>query len=317
MAKTLRYVGTVGSRREINLVARVNGNVTSLPVAEGELAAANALLVQIGSPEMQARASRAKAEHARAQTEASFACTKLEADEKLAASGALAAVQLDNSRRQCNSARSAVGAAEAVVQETQSLLAYANERAPFPGIVLRHHVKLGEQALPGKPLLLYGDLKLEIVVQVAERDALAGIAPDTSVQLSAGASTWRSKVISVAPMAKGPGRTVEVRISVPPNATGLRHGMSAEVNFITAEDPEATAVPTRAVIRDGEGAAVFVLAEADRVRRFPVKTGLEADGWTAIFPPPPGANALVVSSGAGALSDGDLVFPVSEDRDAL
>src|SRR5690606_2477089 len=142
-------------RREINLVARVTGNVASLPIGEGERAKKNDLLVGINSSEMQARVMRAHAEHERAQTESSFACARLRGDEELAAAGALAAVQVDNSRRQCHSAQSGLSAAAAVVGELNSLMAYTSERAPFPGLVLRHHVKTGEPVLPGKPLLLY------------------------------------------------------------------------------------------------------------------------------------------------------------------
>jgi RND family efflux transporter MFP subunit len=322
MQQTLRYVGTVASRREINLVARVSGTVTAMPLAEGTLASSGDVLVRIKSPDLEARVLRIEAEAARSQVEAKFACQSYSTDEELAGAGVLAAQQLDNSRRQCASARAGQAAATAALDEVRSVQAYTVEKAPFPGIVLRHHAQIDEPVAPGKPLLLFGDLEREVIVQFAEEDLRGSVSAGTQVLLSIGdASPWRAQVRAIAPLARGPGGAVEVRVTLPAQASHLRHGTSIDMRFILRETPEAFAVPAGAIhhagiAQNGESgglpAGTLFLLDGERAIAHSVTLGIEADGWVAVTPALPDG-VLVIASDVGQLRDGARVFPVRSD----
>ncbi len=311
MAETLRYVGTVRSRREIVLPARVTGTLAGFPFDEGERVAKGGVLASLWSPELEARVARVEAEYARSRVEADFVCNRVPADENLAAAGALAAQQLDNSRRQCDSARAASRAAEAALREVRQQQTYTREQAPFEGVVLRQQTQTGEPVFPGKPLVLFGDLEFEVAVQVAEEDLHAGVLVGTPVRIGSGQSTWPSSVRSVAPIAGGPGRTVEVRIPLPAEAEGLRHGMSVDIAFVLREVARAVAVPRAAIRRSGDEQAVFLL-RGERVYMRAVTPGIEADGWVAVEPPLE-ADVLIAVGDLAALEDGATVFAVRSD----
>lgn len=61
----------------------------------------------------------------------------------------------------------------------------------------------------------------------------------------------------------------------------LRPGTSVDVEIITAEAPNSLAVPDRAVFRDGQGYAVFVVHDG-HARLQPVEVGLRNEDWAEI-----------------------------------
>ncbi len=320
--KSLRYVGTVAGRREVQLLARTTGSVAALPAPEGTSIARGDLVVAIASAEMDARLARAEAEWMRSRVERDFACDQADRDAELAAAGALAPRQRDNSRRACDAARAASSAAGAAVEEARALHAYVGERAPFDGIVLRHLVREGEPVLPGRPLVLIADAEKDVVVAVSEDDVPLGIRPGTPVRLGRAAppgsaaetAEFHARVRSVAPLAAGPGRTVEVRIPLPEKAAALRHGTSVDVRFVMAQMPDAVSVPQRALVETADGPGLFVV-QGDRAALRPVTAGLEADGRVAVEPPlDPGT--LVVVSHDPRLADGVPIYAVGAGAEA-
>ncbi|NOZ00382.1 MAG: HlyD family efflux transporter periplasmic adaptor subunit [Deltaproteobacteria bacterium] len=209
---SLRYVGTVHSRNEIKVLARVAGKVAQLPIKEGETADRGDVLARIAAPEMNARVSRLKAEVARARKESAFLCRQAEVDQRLLSSNAISKVKDDASRQKCASSRAALKAARAGLNELKVMAGNTVESAPFPGTVLQWLAEPGENLMPGRPILMFGDAPLEIRVQVYEKDVIAGIGKGTSVILLPDPQhEVRAAVASVSPMAVGPGRMVEIQ----------------------------------------------------------------------------------------------------------
>jgi HlyD family secretion protein len=67
--------------------------------------------------------------------------------------------------------------------------------------------------------------------------------------------------------------------------------------------------PDRAVTYDAEGASVFVVDAANRVRRVTVRTGDRAGGFVELMQGPP-AGSRVLVTGSSFVLDGDKVAPV-------
>lgn len=313
LRSTLRYVGTVRTRREVRVLARVPGTIEALPVAEGAAAEAGAVLARLHAPDLDARLRRLRAERSRAITERDYLCDKLRIDERLLASGAVNAAVVDASRRACAGARAAVQAAEAGLDELKVTRDRVVERAPFAGRVLQWLAEPGEYAAHGRPLVLFGSHALEIAVPVSEADVRAGVHVGTPAQLTMpDGRTYPSSVRHVAPVAEGPGRTVEVRVELPEEAGhDLRHGMSVDVAFVRAAVDDAVPVPLRALRERGGETALFVVGEDDRVRRVPVEVKLVEEGWAAVRPAPAPGTRVVVGN-LEILEDGRAVYAVAE-----
>lgn len=311
MQERIRYIGTVRSSREVRVVARLAGTIVEMRHAEGDLVKQGDALVRIGTPDVDAKVSRAAAELERAQVEAAFACERLTTDQELFASGAISSGQLDASKKACDSGRATVSALQAARRETHSVRANGTERAPFDGIVLQHLAEPGETTMPGKPLLLIGDRNPEVLVKASEQDVSRGIRPGTKAAISMGGQEALTEVRAVSPIALGAARTIDVRLAVPKELRAFaRNGISVDVSFVLRAATDTTSVPTRAVRKAAAERFVYSL-DGGTARRHAVTPGIEDEGWVSIEPPlRPGT--LVAVTGLNTLQDGTPVFVVND-----
>ncbi|MBW2700839.1 MAG: efflux RND transporter periplasmic adaptor subunit [Deltaproteobacteria bacterium] len=312
--ETIRYIGTVHSQNEIKVLARVAGRASRLPVKEGEKARRGAAIAYIAAPEMDARVSRLHAEVSRANKESAYLCQQAETDGTLLASKAISKWKSDASRQKCESSRAALMAAEAGLNELTVLAGNTVERAPFEGKVLLWLTEPGENLMPGRPILIFGDEALEVRVAVHEKDIGAAVKTGTQVILFPDhPAPIRAKVAFVAPMVAGPGRMVEVRVPVSKeDAQRFRHGASIDVDFVVHEKPQALLVPSDAVDKKKSGFGVYFV-QNDVATWKEVVPSIRNRGWIAIES---GLKAgdLVVAGNLDALQDGMVVYPVKSER---
>lgn len=294
------YLGTVRRRKEIQVAARVQGTVESLPWREGDEVPAGARLVVLAAPELEAAEERLRVESA-------YWCRRHEADVRLADAGALPRERAEESERACKSWSAALAEAEARFGKTE-------EYAPIGGTILKRHVEPGEHVLPGRPLILFGEGSLEIHAEVVEGDLARGIDEGTAVVIHPdGGVPIRSRVSEVAPIATGRSRTFTVKTPVPAGHTdGMRVGVSVGVEFILASERDCVAVPAEAIQKSPDGTHVFVVRGGVAVRE-PVETGIEEDGLVQVSFDWDGEEQVAVSNLEG-LRDGVPVYPVPSER---
>jgi len=300
MEQQIAYLGTVHSEREILVTARLQGSVTRLPYREGDQVAAGDPVVELSAPDLHAATERLRADDI-------YWSSRLAADRRLALSGAIPQEQVAATTR-------AAASAAAALAEVEARHAWTREPAPIAGVVLQWRTEPGQHVLPGQPLVLVGGTAREIRIPVVEEDLRRGIGPGLRARVTTGGgAAFVAAVSEVAPAAHGTSRAFSVTIPVPPeHARDLRHGESAQVRFLVREEPDAAAVPLRALVDRGVAPHVYLVA-AGRVQRWPVTLGVEQDGWIAITPPPP-ARARVAISNLEALVDGAVVFAVADDE---
>ncbi|MFG0251455.1 MAG: efflux RND transporter periplasmic adaptor subunit, partial [Phycisphaerales bacterium JB038] len=107
-------------------------------------------------------------------------------------------------------------------------------------------------------------------------------------------------------------RTFEVRCDLHDPPAGVAPGSMAQVTVIL-EERQGLGVPTEAVQRRGQGAALFIV-EGETARLLPVETGLEWAGLTQIVAGDVQAGLGVVTVGGYFLDDGDAVR-IAEETD--
>jgi len=302
MVEGRRFLGAVVAADTIRVLAEVPGTVVDLPVDVGALAGRGALVVRIGAPEMAARVARVKAEQSRAQQAADFACSHVETDRQLAASGVITSEQLDVSETNCASASAALAAAGAARDEAGAASAKTAERAPFAGRVLEHFVSVGQTVMPGTPLVLYGTEELELLVRVPQAEIAAGVTLGAAVTFEGG----RGKIREIGGHGKGPGALVDVRVSL--SERSFMVGATVPVQLVLAEAPAATSVPVESIGSDERGDYVMVV-DAGVASRLPVTLGPRASGWVAIEPAPP-VGTRVITRGVHQVSANARVLAV-------
>ncbi len=323
MQKTLQYVGTIRSEREVRVQARLAGTLVTLPADEGDAISRGTIIGRLSVPDLSERARKINAEVSKAAIESSYVCKQQKIDELLVAQKAIPQARLDASTRQCDSSKRALEAAQATQGEFGATQGKSVERAPFTGWVLQWLTQPGEHVFPGKPILLLGDNVLEVRVNISESDAAKFIRAGTKVMLrmpegngidhGAAKEAISAFVTRVSPMAKGPGRMVEVGIRLPALEAGrLPHGSSVDISFIVEEEADACTVPVSAIANRGGQMIVYKVIESKAVA-VPVTVLISQDGRASINPKLP-EHTEVVLTNLDTVRDGMPLYTVPETR---
>lgn len=173
--------------------------------------------------------------------------------------------------------RAQVREAGARVEQADAKLAESIITAPFPGVILKAHVRRGDMASPREPLLEIADLSFLIIrFQVPESGA-ATIRENMDVSVTFDSYPGKEFKASIARIypelnQRTRTRTVEARLN---DDVEIVPGMFARLKVMTETVPDAVVVPGEAVVSTPAGKqAVFVVENGKAVMRV-VETGIE------------------------------------------
>jgi RND family efflux transporter MFP subunit len=168
---------------------------------------------------------------------------------------------------------------EAALGVVHRRLAYAEERAPFDGVVQRVHANEGELAAIGQPLVELVALDgLKAVVHVPQVDA-AFIRPGLPVRLEirALAREWQAEVDRVHPALDSGSRSATLAALFPEGAPGVRPGMAVQAHVELERIEHAVRLPAHALHGEGADRWVYVL-EDGLARHRPVEVAAARAG---------------------------------------
>ena len=268
-----------------------------------------------------AAVGQARAERQRAGTTLERARTTLRRQQELMKAGAIAADDLDAAETALATSEDALRAAEFTERRAESELQLARARlsapstsgrsvdvlSPIDGTVLKR-MRESEGIVPvGEPLLEIGEPgRMEIVADLLSTDAVR-VSPGAEVLIEqwGGGHTLHGRVRRVEPsgfMKVSALGVEEQRVNVvidftnPAEASRLGDAYRVEVRIVLWKESDVLKVPVGALFRQGDGWAVFVVAEG-RVRRQMVQLGqrnenegqitggLEAGATIVLHPP--------------------------------
>jgi RND family efflux transporter MFP subunit len=227
---------------------------------------------------------------------------------ELQPSGMISAQQFTQALTVERTMKARLEAQRAAVHAQELRLAQGQVLAPDDGVISARAATVGAVAAPGQELFrLIRQGRLEWRAEVPAVD-LGRVRTGQRVRLSpVGADAVTGRVRMVAPTVDPATRNglVYVELAAGVGASGLKAGQFARGEF-EAGQAEGLMLPQSAVVlRDGFS-WVFTVSSDQKVRQMKVVTG-RRDGErvevTAGLP----ADARVVASGAGFLSDGDTV----------
>jgi RND family efflux transporter MFP subunit len=123
--------------------------------------------------------------------------------------------------------------------------------------------------------------------------------------------TLSGRVVEISPMVQrsadptSASRTVATSIAIDRPPAFLRDGMSADVIIFTTDLPQAIAVPSEAIARDGAGTYVYVVKDGT-ARRQPVRVG-DSNETSSLVVSGLHPGDVIVSQNVAGLRDGDAV----------
>jgi len=217
--------------------------------------------------------------------------------------------------------RDQVAAAERDLNDAEAklaaLLKLGNEKnmtiihSPFAGIVIELKVSQGQRVQPDTDAVLLASGDTLLVPLGVEPEDARRVAPGMKVVLeSLFEQQWRVEVqvTTVLAMVNPSTRLVDVLTRVPADKSAPLVLGDRIKGTITLREERTLAVPRSAVLKDAQGAYLFIV-QSGRAHRVAVTTGLEDRGLVAVEGPLKAGDAVVIV-GNYELKDGMAVQEV-------
>lgn len=288
--------GVVEAVRQTALSTQVPGAVTRLDVRAGDRVRAGQELARIDARTAQQNLEGAAAQVEVARANLQVAAKELERQRQLFDRQYISQSALDRVQAQHDAARAQLAALEAQNRAAQAQTQHFVVSAPYDGVVSDVHITLGDMAMPGRPLVTIHDPAV-LRVSVAVPQSLSGVVQARPASLRfelPGHPTLgglREPVsVQILPVVDAATHTMQVRLNLPralgSTAPGVVPGMFARA-WLPVSGPglERTRlfVPSSAIVRRAEVAAVYVLDHENRPRLRQVRPGPTAGERTEIL----------------------------------
>ncbi len=270
-------VGTVRSRTETTVAARVTGTVEKVHADAGAEVRAGQTLASIDQRDVRARLQQARSALVAAQAEATRAEAEYRRTARLHEKEAATPAQYEAAEAARQQATAAVEIAQEKVREAEVAASYSRIVSPISGRVAERLVEAGDLARPGEPLFLIHDprdLRLEADVREGLIGAVAA-GDVVTVELPALGREVSGRVDEIVPAADPRSRTFLIKVALPPQG-GLFPGMFGRIRLGSGSSRESVFVPVAAVERVGQLMTVLVL-DGERWKRRYVTAGDAGD----------------------------------------
>lgn len=331
--------GEVTAELHAAVRAEVGGAVVAVLHKRGERVTKGTVIVRLDPADLQARANQAEAAAAAAQGQVAQAQARLITLQRQAAraqllllKGAGTASISEDAASAVNEATQGFKAAEGTLRQTQAaakVAQIARSRsdilAPFDGLLTDVYPNLGEALAPSAPVFqIIDDQGLHVDTPIDEADAAkVRVGQEATLKLDAlPGRPIKGRVRLVDPAVKRDlkgARTLAVEVEVVDvkgaREVGLKPGMSANVDIITAEKPDVLNLPSNAIIGRGVQRAVYRLVpEGKHHRAVRTNVGVGLENWerTEILSGLALDDLVVATLNVKGLDDGALVRLTAE-----
>jgi len=243
----LLHTTSIEAQREVDLIAKVSGQVVKLPAEEGMLVNKGQLLAQLDEAELKIDLVQAKV---RMETDK----TAFERAKDMLAKNLIAKEAYDTARLQYESSKSAYEAAKLKVD-------YTSIRAPFAGFITQRQIELGQRVNVNQVLFRLADFNpLRARIYVPEKDMMrlyegqkASITADALPGMQ-----FSGVVKMISPVVDPTSGTAKVTIDIPDTRGKLKPGMFATVRIITDTRKNTLLIPKKALLLESQTDQVFV-----------------------------------------------------------
>jgi RND family efflux transporter MFP subunit len=324
LTERVTIVGNLIGAATVEVVPKVSGRLQSISVRLGDPVRRGQTLARVEDEEALEQVKQAEASFAvsnatirEREADLKFAEINLERSRSLYNRQLLPRQSMDDaearyqaSSAQVDLARAQFAQARSRLEELRIGLTNTTITSPVDGFIGRRMVDPGAFVGPNSPVVSVVDIHLvRLVANVVERD-LRRITPGLAADVDVDAfpdEVFKGRVARIAPVLDPATRTAEMEVEVPNGDFRLKPGMYARVRFVVDHRKDALTVPRNAIV-DVEGERGVYVAQPDNTVKFQrVTTGLEEEELVEV------ATGLaegtkVVTTGAGALRDGDRVL---------
>jgi HlyD family secretion protein len=337
VSSRVKATGEITPERKVEISAKVVGEITALPVVEGDKVAAGQLLVQIErdlyeSARDQAQAALRQAEVSTRRLEVQLVDAERNLsrvlqlfEDQLVSQEALDAAQLavDTVEVEIEAQLHAVEQYRSALERATDDLARTTIRSPMDGVVIQLDAEQGETVvpgstnLPGSVIMTVADMsRLLAEVEVSEVDVVnveLGQTAEVTVDALGAEDPQLGRVVEIATSGRKDATQGTIRflvkIALDDPDPALRPAMTAKVDILTATSDDTLSVPVQAVVRrvlDDGGTELSGSAAKGHEERDVVY--LVADGEASVRPVTTGVSDVLYVEIIDGLEDGEEVI---------
>ena len=347
LTERILIVGNLIGAATVQVVPKVNGRLEAVHVKLGDSVRRGQIIATVEDSEIREQVRQAEASFQVGQAtirqrdaDLKLAKTNLERSRSLFERQLLPQQTYDDTQARYEAALAQLDLARAQFEQAKARLdelkiTLANTRIPSPvdGFVGKRFVDAGAFVGPNSPVASVVDIRtVRMVANLVEKDhkrVPAGTNAEVEVDAFPG-EQFKGRVSRVAPVFDPATRTAEMEIEVANAAYRLKPGMYARVQLTVDSRADALTVPRNAVVDLDGKTGVFIAAPGTTgtagggqppqqsanvmsAKFIPIQTGIH-DGDHIEIKAGIEDGARVITSGAGALKDGDRIVAANAER---
>ena len=321
----LEGVGNVQARSSVAVKARIDGQLFTADIEEGQLVKKGEILFRLDSRPFEAQLKQAEANLARDKANLEKARNDLARIEGLTEKGISPKAKLEEVETTVATVRAAIRSSEAAVDLAKLSLDYATIRSPIEGRVGSILVTPGNmvKANDTQPLIIINEVKpIYVAFALPEQhmDALRRRMAEGALMVEATtqgeqASTVTGELFFINNAVDATTGTIQLLARFANENERLVHGQYIKASVTLATLPDAVVVPSQAVQINQKGEYVWVLKGDNTVQLRSVTVGPQTGTETVISDGLAGGET-VVTDGQLRLFPGARVTPVETNHEA-
>ncbi|MFQ5639190.1 MAG: efflux RND transporter periplasmic adaptor subunit [bacterium] len=243
---------TIEAQRQVDILAKVAGQVVKLPVEEGTRVKKGDLVAQLDEAEL-------KIDFMQAEVRLETDKTTLQRAQNMLEKNLIAEENYETTRLQYESSKAAYEAA-------RLRLDYTSVRSPIDGVITLRNVEIGQRVNINQSLFTVADFNpLRAKIYVPEKDMgriFKGQAAKITVEAEPGLE-FSGVVKMVSPVVDPASGTSKVTIDIDEHQGKLKPGMFASVFISTETHKNALLVPKKALILESDVDQVYIYKDGN------------------------------------------------------
>lgn len=283
------YPGYLSASQKVQLVARVDGYLTSHPFQGGDFVKKGKVLFTIEDKNYRDAVSKAEAALADARSSYSYASSQYQAMEEALRSDAVSQMEVLQAKNSKEEAAAAIKSAEAALRTARTSLSYCTVTAPFDGHISSTNYDNGAfLAGAGSPVVLatiYDDAKMNANFSIEDSRYLELI---KNFKDSVGDIDYSKMPVSfsevlphsytgdlsyMAPRIDTSTGTMVLQASIENPYNELKDGMYATVSLPYAFKPDAILIKDASIGTDQLGKYIYVVNDSNKIIYTPIEVG--------------------------------------------
>jgi RND family efflux transporter MFP subunit len=310
--------GNLRPIEQIEVRARVDGNVTAVTAREGTRVGRGQVLARFEDATQESDRASAQADVESAQAEVGNAQWNADQSADLFKAGAIPERDLRAAQQELTAAKARLAAAEARLKAASQTLDDTRIVSPTSGVIEARTVEPGEHVARGTTLftVVRSDV-LELQASVPARQA-GQIRSAQPVRFTSGTRNFTGRVARISPTINPQSRSLEFYVEVPNRDASIKGNTFVTGKVIGEVISDAVLVPTAAVRQAQTNSQPFVFAIVNgTVERRPVTLGIvdETVGLAQVAEGLAPGDRIVAGS-VGTVGTGTKVTIVSDEQTA-